>query len=178
MIRAFVAIRPPDEMIDRLVGLQAGAPGRVSPPENLHLTLAFLGEIPTRLLEDADTALGQIKAPGFALTLDGVGLFGGSKPRLIYADVRSEPALTALQAKVAQTVRDAGIELESRRYSPHITLARLDKRGADRKRAERFAADRAAFLAGPFEVAEFNLYRSTLHTHGPVYDRLKAYALT
>jgi len=177
MIRAFVAIRPPQPIIDRLVGLQAGAPGRVSPPENLHLTLAFLGEVPARLLEDADAAFGQLDAPGFALTLDGVGLFGGSKPRVIYAGVRAEPALNALQAKVEQAARSAGIALEARRYSPHITLARLDGRGADARRAERFAADRAAFLAGPFAVTEFGLYRSDLGSGGPAYSRLKTYML-
>ncbi len=178
MIRAFVAIRPPDAIIDRLTSLQAGAPGRVSPPENLHLTLAFLGEVPAPLLSDADASLEQISAPRFPVTLDGVDLFGGSKPRLIYADVAAQPALMALQAKVAQTLRDAGVEVEARRYSPHITLARLNGRGADRKKAERFAADRSAFLAGPFEVSDFGLYRSTLHPGGPVYERLRAYPLT
>ncbi len=178
MIRAFVAIRPPDDVIERLTGLQAGAPGRVVAPENLHLTFAFLGEIPTQLLADADAALAQLKASRFPVALDGTGLFGGSKPRLLYADVRPEPALTALQTKVAQSLRDAGIALESRRFTPHVTLARLGGTGADRKRAERYVADRAAFLAGPFEVAEFGLYRSTLHPRGPVYERLNAYRLT
>lgn len=178
MIRAFVAIRPPDEVVERLTGLQAGAPGRVVAPENLHLTLAFLGEIPAQLLSDADSALSQIKASRFTLTLDGVDLFGGSKPRLLYAGVRSEPALTALQTTVVQAMRSAGVDLQSRRFTPHVTLSRLGGTGADRKRAARYAADRAAFLAGPFDVSEFGLYRSTLYPRGPVYERLTAYLLT
>lgn len=177
MIRAFVAIRPPDPVIDRLVGLQAGAPGRITPPENLHLTLVFLGEIPSTMLQDADSEFGRLNAPSFSLTLDGVDLFGGSKPRLLYADVRPEPALTELQARAAQAARNARIGLDSRRYTPHVTLSRLDGRGTDRKRAERFVAERSAFLAGPFEVTEFGLYRSTLRARGPVYELLKSYPL-
>lgn len=177
MIRAFVAIRPPEDVIDRLIGLQAGAPGRVSPPENLHLTLAFLGEIPSLRLRDADAALAALKAPHFTLQLDGVGLFGGRKPRILYAGVRTEPALTALHAKVAQAAREAGIALESRRYTPHVTLARLGGRGEESRKAERYVADRSAFQSAAFDVTEFGLYRSDLRPGGPVYAQLSVYPL-
>lgn len=180
MIRAFVAIPLPEDVVDALVAAQAGLPaGRPVAPENLHITVAFLGEHPEPLVEDVHFALDNIRAPAFELTLDGLGLFGGDRPRSLHAEVKPEPTLTHLREKVLQAARSAGLRMDRTRYSPHVTLARFNKglNGEDMEKMRTFAVRRMAFRAGPFPVDEFHLYRSTLGRNGPIYEELAAYPL-
>ena len=180
MIRAFVAIALPESVVRSLTAAQAGLPaGRPVAPENSHLTVAFLGEHPEPVIEDVHLALDKIRAPGFALTLSGTGLFGAKRPRVLYAQVNPEPALGRLRKKVLQAARGAGLALPRTRHSPHVTLARFNAGlgGGEAQEMRDFAARRLGFSAGPFEVAEFRLIRSTLGRNGPVYDELATYPL-
>ena len=94
MIRLFVAIDLPQPVCDRLAGMGGGVPNaRWVPPENMHLTLRFVGEVENGLAQDIDTALTKLHAPGFDIELDGIGFFGkASAARVLWAGVRrSEP---------------------------------------------------------------------------------------
>jgi 2'-5' RNA ligase len=144
--------------------------------ENLHLTLRFIGEVENGLAEDIDAALLQLRAPGFALTLDGVGFFG--KPdmaRTLWAGIRKCDALTHLQGKIETAIQRAGMPAEERKFAPHITLARL--KGAPAPRLQRFVEEHAAFLAGPFPVDRFVLYSSFLSRSGAIYTPEADYLL-
>jgi len=181
MIRAFVAIALPDDIVRALALTQSGIPvGRPVPPENFHVTLAFLGEHPAPVVEDVHLALDAIRLPGFSLSFAGVGLFGGDRPRVLYAGIEPEPILTRLREKVLQAARSAGVRLDRERYSPHVTLARFNGTGIageDAQDLREFTARRMGFKAGPFEVREFTLFRSTLGRNGPSYDELATYPL-
>ena len=180
MIRAFAAIALPGSVVRPLTAAQTGLPaGRLVAPENFHLTVAFLGEHPEPVIEDVHLALDGIHALGFALTLSGAGLFGGQRPRALYARVQPEPALNRLRKKVLQAARGAGLRLPRERYSPHVTLARFNAglKGDEAVEMRDFAARRMGFTAGPFEVREFLLMRSTLGRNGPAYQELAAYPL-
>jgi 2'-5' RNA ligase len=177
VIRAFAAIALPDQVRFDLMLVQQGLPVRVVPPENLHLTLLFLGDVPERRLEDIDLAFRQLRAPGFELALAGVGMFGGGKPRVVYAGAAENPALRHLQAKVETAARGAGFDLPARRYAPHVTLARLPERFANRDRLERFVAGRGGYAAPRFQVADFRLFRSHLAAGGAAYEELARYPL-
>ena len=180
MIRAFVAIPLPNEILRELEAAQAGLPaGRPVAPENFHITVAFLGEHPEPLIEDVHYALDTIRAPAFELTLDGLGLFGGDRPRSLHAEVKAEPMLGHLREKVLQAARSAGLRMDRARYSPHVTLARFNKglTPEDAEKMRTFTVRRMAFRAGPFQVEEFVLYRSTLGKNGPIYEELAAYPL-
>jgi 2'-5' RNA ligase len=177
MIRLFAAFSLPDAVAGRLASLQQGLPGRPTKPENMHLTLAFFGEVRETTAADIDAALAAVRAPRFAFWLDGVGAFGGSKPRILYAAVRPEPALTALQLKVAQAGRSAGAQVEAGRYTPHVTLTRLPAGKVGPQAAAKALAARAAFLAGPVEADAFHLFRSDLGRAGPAYTALRDYPL-
>lgn len=181
MIRAFVGISLPERAMAALHAQQAGLPvGRPVPPENFHITLAFLGENPTPVVEDVHYALDRIDGTGFHLTLEGIGLFGGERPRSVHASVRPEPALSQLRARVLDAVRGAGIALPRERFHPHVTLARLPASLAadDAARLQAHVGARAGFLCGPFRVDAFALFRSRLGRSGAAYEIMAEYRLS
>lgn len=180
MIRAFVAIRLPEDVAGDLIAAQAGLPaGRPVEPENLHLTLAFLGEHPEPVVEDVHFALAGFRIPSFDLALEGMGLFGEARPRVLYAGVRPEPTLSRLREKVVRATRGAGVDPERKRYHPHVTLARFnrDLDAVDALRVRDFAGAGAGFRAGPFRVGSFGLWRSFLGRSGAIHEQMAEYAL-
>jgi 2'-5' RNA ligase len=178
VIRAFAAIALPEVVRFELTLVAHGLPvPRPVPPENMHLTLVFLGELPEPVVADIDLAFAAVRAPGFALTFAGLGLFGGSKPRLAFAAIAESPPLRHLQAKVETAARGAGLAEPARRYAPHVTLARLPERGLGRARLERAVAGRAGPVAPGFRVEDFRLYRSRLGGDAAAYEELARYPL-
>ncbi len=181
MIRAFVGVPLPRAAADALEAAQAGIPaGRIVPHDNFHVTLAFLGEQPRTVLEDAHDALDGIRLPGFMLRIEGLGMFGAARPRVLFAEVAAEPGLAQLRRKVLRAVHEAGIDLPRERFHPHITLARFGDglRGKDVAEMQAFVARRIGVRAGPFPVESFVLYRSHLGRAGPTYEALAEYPLT
>jgi 2'-5' RNA ligase len=108
------------EVSQALAGLAQGKP---VPPEKIHLTLAFLGELTAEEAATAAEAASRLRAPGFEMTLDVVGSFRGA--RVAWAGCASMPsALEALQASLAGELGRRGVKLEDRPFVPHVTLAR------------------------------------------------------
>jgi len=176
MMRLFVAIALPDSVADGLLMLQGGIPAaRWSTREQLHLTLRFIGEVDGRDAAAIDDALAAIRSPRFSLEQKGVGEFGGRNPRALWAGVRDEGPVAHLQRKIESAVQRAGIAAEERKFSPHITLARL--RGAPRDRIVTFLSAHALYASGPFEVNAFILYSSTLTPNGSLYRPERSYSL-
>jgi 2'-5' RNA ligase len=91
--------------------------------------------------------------------------------------VAHAPALMALQAKVEVALRRAGIGLEARRFSPHVTLGRLQGGRAEAERIEAAAAAAAGFRAGPWQVDTFGLWRSDPAPGGRVHEEIMRYPL-
>ena len=107
MPRLFSAIEIPRNIAERLTLLRAGLTGaRWIDPENYHLTLRFIGDVDGHTARDFTAALGEIVAAPFELELNGLGSFGGGRPRAIFADVAPSEGLEALR-------RARGIELEA-----------------------------------------------------------------
>ncbi|SFC78542.1 RNA 2',3'-cyclic phosphodiesterase [Tropicimonas isoalkanivorans] len=167
-MRCFIAIPLPEPLRDRLADIQDGLPcGRATPPENLHLTLAFLGEIETDQAVAVHEALASLHAAQFEVQVAGLDLFGGKAPKILVAGVhRSEPLL-ALHASVRRKLTPA-LTLPRERYRPHVTLARFNRPpGRDEiARLGMFLQANALFEAPPFDVEGFSLYQSELG-HGP-----------
>jgi RNA 2',3'-cyclic 3'-phosphodiesterase len=177
MIRLFVAIELPEAVRDRLVSLQGGVPGaRWVNDDQLHLTLRFIGEVDENVAHDVDDALSQIRAPAFELELSGVGEFGGKNPRALWAGVRASGALTHLQKKVETALQRIGLEPEPRKFSAHVTLARL--RSAPREKVAAFLAHHGLFASAPFKIQRFVLFSSHQGSGGSVYHAERVYELT
>jgi 2'-5' RNA ligase len=177
MIRLFVALALPDRVAQGLLMIQSGVPGaRWMDREQLHLTLRFIGEVDERDANAIDDALSAIAAPRFTLELKGVGEFGGKHPRALWAGVAANETLMRLQRKIESALQRIGLPAEERKYTPHVTLARL--RATPPGRVMDYLADHALYASGPFEVAEFILFSSQTTPSGSIYVAERSYALT
>jgi 2'-5' RNA ligase len=176
MIRLFTAIGLPADVTMRLTLLQGGVPGaRWSPAENLHLTLRFIGEVDEVVANDIDDMLSGLRAAPFELTLSGSGSFGSKDPHSLWIGVAPCPPLLHLAARIESLLQRMGLAAETRKYTPHVTLARLKDAPAPRVRA--FLADHAQFTSGPFEVTSFGLYSSHQSSRGSQYVLERRYPL-
>lgn len=122
-MRLFIAIQLSSAMKDALHAAQSdmyarGVRGSFTPEENLHLTLAFIGEYaePEIVLE----ALSALRFDPFCLALDGCGCFGD----LWWAGLEECPELVQIVRRVRRTLAENGIPFDRKRFSPHITLVR------------------------------------------------------
>jgi 2'-5' RNA ligase len=168
MIRLFTALEIPDAIAERLTGLQQGIENaRWIERENFHITLRFLGDVPEDVADEADQALEKIPFTPFSLSLEGVGVFGGTKPHAVYAGVKPNEALNLLQARHESAMRRIGLKPEPRRFTPHVTLARLHARELDE--AYRFQMAHNLFATPEFEVRRFILYSARSHVGGGPY---------
>ncbi|MDF2234599.1 RNA 2',3'-cyclic phosphodiesterase [Albimonas sp. CAU 1670] len=173
MIRAFVALPLPDPLRDRLEELGEDVDeGRPTSWENLHLTLAFLGERRPELLEDVAVELEGISPPAPTVELRGVGAFGGARPRSAHVVVRPDPALSELRDSIRRACRRGGLDLPHERFTPHVTVARFSTRAPAGEGLARWLARNAAFAAPPFTAQTAVVYRSDLGPDGPIYQEL------
>jgi len=177
MIRLFVALPVPEPVRDTLTRLQNGLPGaRWTDPDNFHLTLRFIGEIDFGLAEDLAHMLMRIDAPAFDVTLDRLGWFGNKRrPSALIAQARKDEGLLHLQRKIESVAVRCGLQPESRKFLPHVTLARLKTTSVEE--AERFVAERRLARPERFEADRFVLYSSFLAHTGPIYTEEADYYL-
>ena len=178
-MRAFVAIDLPDPVISALEGLQEVMPlGKPVDPDQMHLTLAFLGEQPDDLIQSAHEALSDIRFPAFEMQLKGLGTCGSREPTVIWAGVRDAAQVKVLHDKILPALHGAGLPLERRRFRPHVTIARLDPSGPpEHERLARFLSRWESFPSPSFTVTDFGLWRSTLRPKGAIHDELARYPL-
>lgn len=180
MIRAFAALALPEAVLSALRVQQflLPLPRRVD-PDGFHLTLVFLGEQPEPVLEAAHDRFEAIRMAPFEVRLQGLGLFGGAKPRAAWAGVAASEPLMRLQSKLEQAARQAGIVVEARKFHPHVTLGRFSSLTPDERfKLERAVAQGMDFRTEPFAVTDFRLYRSHRTAQGSVYEELVRYPLT
>lgn len=173
-IRAFVALNLPVEVIDRMAELQrqlreaasaAGVKARWVPPPNLHLTLKFLGSIPSESVAAIRDVLAPLLAERAApkLALHGLGVFPDpARPRVLWAGIDEEDgAVTALAGEVDSQLAEIGFEPEKRPFHPHLTLGRI-KQGNDD-----FWSDLAPVERLECRAVDVTLYRSVTQPYVP-----------
>ncbi len=177
MIRLFVALPLPDSVRRQLQMMASGLEGaRWTSPANMHLTLRFIGEVDEVRAEDIDDALGEIREPAFEMALSRMDTFGrGHMVHTLWAGVRAGPELGHLQGKVERALVRAGLPPEQRKFTPHVTLARIKKTPGN-KLADWLAAH-GGLQTPPFPVNRFALYRSHQGHNGPHYEIVADYGL-
>ncbi len=177
MLRLFVGIRFPEAINFTLRNMCAGIPGaKWVNPDGFHLTLRFIGEIDNGRAEDLDANLAAINARALTLQLKGAGQFGTmEKAHTIWAGLERNDALYHLRDKVESAVVRSGIEPDHRRFTPHVTLAKLNRAPVDW--VESYLVSHDNFRSQPFEVNEFALFSSSAGNNGRIYIPEATYPL-
>jgi 2'-5' RNA ligase len=176
MPRLFTGLEIPTGIGQSLAMMRGGLPGaRWIDPENYHLTLRFIGDIDAALARDIASLLGRVRRSPFDLRLEGLSSFGGRKPRAVVAAVSPASALMELQAEHDRLLQRLGLEPEGRKYTPHVTLARL--RDSSSRQVAEYLSARGHFRSSPFQVSRFVLFSSRASVGGGPYVVEAAYPL-
>jgi len=157
-MRLFIAINFDEPTVARIMEIQQRlremGRGSFSHPENLHLTLAFLGEIEPQSVRDIQEAMAQLVVPILRLEFSSVGDFRRDGGSLWWVGLAPNRELTALQKELTAQLKARGFVLEERRFSPHITLARKvvlsESPGSQGNTKDRPSPDKAQLLGKPF----------------------------
>ena len=177
MLRLFAAIAIPWDIAQGLADHQTGLSGaKWRTPEQLHITLRFIGDTPENKADDLDAELSAIAAEPFELALAGVGHFGEPQDiHAIWAGVAENPALLRLQKRCESAARRAGLAVDTRLYRPHVTLAYLKR--PDPGAVMAWEADNNLLHSPAFPVKRFGLYSTHQSREGSVYRLERDYPL-
>jgi 2'-5' RNA ligase len=176
MVRLFAGVEIPPHIGESLARLRGGLPGaRWIDPENYHLTLRFIGDIDDVTAREVTLVLGRVRRQAFDLRFDGLSSFGGRKPRAVVAAAAGGTALIDLQAELERLIQRIGLGPEGRKYTPHVTLARL--RDASSRQVADYLATRGHFRSASFPVTRFVLFSSKASVGGGPYLVETAYPL-
>ncbi len=188
-IRSFIAIELPDELkagLDRLQdSLKSGGQRGVKwvNPYSIHLTLKFLGDIET---DRTDAIVRAMEAsvqgiPPFRLEVKDLGVFPNlRRAQVIWAGVSGEvDRLSQLQQRLESNLTPLGFTAETRRFTPHLTLARLRNQAslAERQNMGQLISNTRFDTAYSIEVKAINLMRSQLTREGAIYHRISSVEL-
>jgi len=169
-LRLFISSAIPDEVAESVKQLAEKLPktAKFSVPNNVDLTLKFLGTTPDTHLEEIKKRLSAITFKPFTATLDAVGVISAKQPRVVYAGVQPAAEFRELHNKIETAL--AGMFTPDKRFVPHLTVARLKEFG-----------DHKAFLAAiakikvkpvSWKIDKFILFLSTLDPRGAMHTPL------
>jgi 2'-5' RNA ligase len=177
LIRAFIAIEIPEEILKELATIQdrlrkTGASVSWVKPGNIHLTLKFLGNIETGLIEPVlreMELIGRQMEP-FSLEVSGIGCFPNMKnPRVIWVGIEDrDQRVVKLQSTLESSLESIGFSREKRNFTPHLTIGRIKI-----SHGKGVLLDEVRKIGNPFlgsiEVKEMVLFQSDLHPQGAIY---------
>jgi len=177
MPRLFVALDLPDACKQDLAGRCSGLPAaRWVRDAQFHLTLRFIGEVEGPKAAEVIDALGSVQVEPFEMALKGVGHFPPrGQPRVVWAGVEAGDGLTLLQGRIERRLRRLGLKPESRKFSPHVSLARL--KGTPAELVVQWLMTHGDLRSDPFPVRMFLLYSSVLGRGGSQFSVEAAYPL-
>lgn len=161
MPRLFSGLEIPHTVAERLSHLNNGLKkARWIEPNDYHITLRFFGDIDERQAQDIADHFSAIRKPPFDVELRDIRIFGGDNPRTLYASVLPNPRLSALQSALEQMAQRAGCKPEMRKFTPHVTIARV-------KRVSRDALADWLSAYGEFHHPAFKIERFAIFSAQP-----------
>ncbi|MDR2855598.1 MAG: RNA 2',3'-cyclic phosphodiesterase, partial [Methanomicrobiales archaeon] len=136
MTRLFVAVEIPVSLSDDIAAFQrsmseSSAQVTYVSPSLMHITLKFIGEVDERDVGAFSSALNTVFVAPFSLSTKGIEFNNKKQPRVLWLRMHTIPALLELVEKVEQVLGSCGIKKESRRFHPHITIARIKQASPD-----------------------------------------------
>ena len=177
--RLFLALTVPPAVRDALAVLARPAKGLAwTRPEQLHVTLRFLGDVSVEKIDAIVTRLSAVHVEPFILPLEGVGTFPPNRPpRVLWIAVGAgHPRLFQLRQRVDDALLAAGLQLELRTFHPHVTLARCAENSATA--VAQWMHEHREASAPPFRVDAFDLFSSELQPSGAVHTLRHHFPLT
>lgn len=176
MPRLFTGLAIPPDVTQHLSLMRGGLHGaRWIDPENYHVTLRFIGDIEAPVAREIAATLAQINRASFTLRITGLASFGGRKPRALIATAEPDAPLLELQAEHERLMRRLGLPAEGRKFTPHVTLARL--RDTSSLAVAEWLSQRGHFAPLTVPVSRFVLYSSRASTGGGPYVAEQVYPL-
>src|SRR3954469_9032749 len=176
--RLFIALSPPEAVRNALVALPEPIPGiNWTRPEQLHVTLRFLGDVPTDQIEPMITRLAAVRVAPFILPVETLGAFPPTRPRRILwiGTGTGHPRLFQLRQRIDDALLASGLQLDVRTFHPHVTLARSTENAAPA--ISHWLHAHRATAAPPFRVEAFDLYASELRPSGAVHTLKQRFPL-
>lgn len=178
MIRLFTALEIPKTPSGRLQSLQSGLSGaRWIEPESFHITLRFIGDVAEDTAVEIDETLSRLQAEPFDIELRGLGQFGNNRPRAVWARIEESAPLLALQAHQETALQKIGLPPETRKFTPHITLARLNGHRTNTTGVMQYIEQYNLFHEPPFTVTRFVLFSARGGRGGGPYIAERTYPL-
>jgi 2'-5' RNA ligase len=186
-LRLFVALEIPSAVRENLAALMnelraadassSKNKARWVRPENLHVTLKFIGDVDAGKLDAIRASLAEVRADrSVELRFRGLGFFPNeNRPRVLWAGMEASPNLATLAADIDARLEKLGIPRETREFSPHLTLARFDPRGISEK-LRATALENATREFGAVRSSEFHLFESKTRPTGAEYTRLSSFS--
>jgi 2'-5' RNA ligase len=188
-VRCFIAIELPDGVKRGLRELQAqlkagsSAPVKWVDPENIHLTLKFLGNVAADRIDEISLAMTEAARgiSSFPLEVKELGVFPNpSRVQIVWVGLGGEvDKLARLQQRVESNLEKLGFPPEGRRFTPHLTLARVRDQAtpSEREKLGQLIAETEFAAAHKFTADSVKLMKSQLTREGPIYTRLSSAAL-
>ena len=185
-MRLFVALEIPDQVRDGFAALIAELRGADSSfsksrarwvrPENLHVTLKFIGHVDAGKLDAIRAALAEVRLDSpVELQFRGLGFFpNGKRPRVFWAGIEASPNLAPLAGEIEARLAKVGISGETREFAPHLTLARFEPPGIS-DGLSAIAQENVAREFGAVRTGEFHLFESKTKPSGAEYARLQSF---
>jgi 2'-5' RNA ligase len=186
-IRAFIAIELPAPILAQLEQVESRLRPLLPPdclrwvkPDSVHLTLKFLGQVPSDQIDIISSALRNSVAAlhSFELEVGGAGCFPNlQRPRVMWVGIQEEAPggrLSAVQRAVENSIAPMGYPTEPRAFSPHLTLGRLarDVSSSDLRKIGEVVRASAVGSLGHWTVSQVALIKSDLRPSGAVYTTL------
>lgn len=177
-MRAFIAVDLPEELRAELGRWQeklrkSAREARWVRPEGIHLTLKFLGEIPSAQVDQISNILSTLpRIAPFEIRFEGFGFFPHARrPRVLWVGIEPCPPLETLAVQVDKSLETVGFASEQRAFKPHLTLARFRVPRPQPEIEKAISTDGPTVL-GPITVREFFLFESILRPQGAEYRKL------
>jgi 2'-5' RNA ligase len=168
MPRLFTGIEVPEPLARELALMRGGLSGaRWVEPEDFHITLRFLGDIDEGLAREVYLELWRVRREPIPVTLGELSFFGGERPRALIVKVQPSAELIDLQAEHERIMRRIGLAPETRKFTPHVTLARL--RGTSSLAVADYLSLRGLAPRGRYLAEQFVVYSSRDSVGGGPY---------
>jgi 2'-5' RNA ligase len=177
MPRLFIAIDIPDTVKDNICELRRNLSGvKWTVREQIHITMCFIGDTDDVFFNQIKTSLAEIKLPAFGLEISSSGFFpNGKRPLVFWLGCTESRGLSDLKDCTDSALDSCGVPLESRKFHPHMTIARL--KSVSVKDTVKLGNIYENLFPLRFNVSEFILYSSILKSDGAEHSRECVYPL-